>query len=277
MLEGAGLIDVGRADDPLIFADPPSLSFHYLNVNHGGALRAMLSTISDAGNGWGTWQVELQPQSATAGAMLDLPASITVPPGGYALVTAVARASASAAAGDDYGFIVLRKGSVTRRIPYEFTVERPGLESTPAVKLQAASDRRHPLGHEQRQRLPLAGRTVRAGAELLGPADGRRRCRAALRHRARPAGGEHGRLRHPPVAELADRSLLPRLPRRERRHRLHGHARERERLPLPLPSRRAGGRHPVPAPGPVLRRGRLGTQRSSPASRSPASTCSRPG
>ncbi len=137
MLEGAGLIDVGRADDPLIFADTPSLSFHYLNVNHGAGLRAMLSTITDAGNGWGTWQVELQPQAATAGTMLDLPASITISPGGYALLTAVARASASAAAGDNYGFIVLRKDGVTRRIPYEFTVERPGLESTPVVKLAA--------------------------------------------------------------------------------------------------------------------------------------------
>ena len=136
LLEGAGLINVGRADDPLIFTDAPSLSFHYLNVNRGSTSRPLLSTISDVGMGWGTWQVELQPQSATAGAMLDLPASITLSPGGDALLTAVARASASAVAGDDYGFIVLRKGDVTRRIPYEFTVERPGLESVEPVKLQ---------------------------------------------------------------------------------------------------------------------------------------------
>src|SRR5262249_42213381 len=74
-------------------------------------------------------QVELRPQSATAGAMIDLPATVTVPPGGDALLTADAHASATAAAGDDYGFIVLSNGDVTRRIPYEFTVERPGLES----------------------------------------------------------------------------------------------------------------------------------------------------
>ena len=48
-----------------------------------------------------------------------------------------ARATADAAAGDDYGFVVLRRGDVTRRIPYEFTVERPGLESVPAAKLQS--------------------------------------------------------------------------------------------------------------------------------------------
>jgi minor extracellular serine protease Vpr len=137
LLEGAGLIDVGRADRPLIFTDPQSLSFHYLNVNHGAASRPLLSTIVDADGGYGTWQVELHPQSATAGAMIDLPGSITLAPGGDTLLTAVARASASAEAGDDYGFIVLRRGDVTRRIPYAFTVERPGLESVPAVKLQA--------------------------------------------------------------------------------------------------------------------------------------------
>ncbi|HKP19243.1 MAG TPA: S8 family serine peptidase [Gaiellaceae bacterium] len=136
LLEGAGLIDVGRADDPQIFTDPPSLSFRYLNVNRGSTSRPLLTTLSDAGGGFGTWKVELQSQSATAGAMLDLPAEITIQPGGDAFLTAVARAAADAAVGDDYGFIVLRKGDVTRRIPYEFSVERPGLESVTAKKLQ---------------------------------------------------------------------------------------------------------------------------------------------
>jgi minor extracellular serine protease Vpr len=137
LIEGAGLINVGRADNPIVFTDPSSLSFHYLNVNRGSTSRPLLATIVDAGGGAGTWQVELRPQSATAGTMIDLPASITILPGGDALLTAVARASASAPAGDDYGFIVLRKDDVTRRIPYAFTVERPGLESVPAVKLQS--------------------------------------------------------------------------------------------------------------------------------------------
>ena len=60
---------------------------------------------------------------------------MTVGPGGYAAFTAVARAGADAVAGDDYGFIVLRRGTVTRRIPYAFTVERPGLESITPKKL----------------------------------------------------------------------------------------------------------------------------------------------
>ncbi len=136
LLEGAGLIDVGRADQPLIFTEPQSLSFHYLNVNRGDAYRTLAVTIADVGGGFGTWTVELRPQSATAGAMIDLPPTLTIGPGGYAVLTAVARASASAAAGDDYGFIVLRRGSETRRIPYAFLVERPALESVTPLKLQ---------------------------------------------------------------------------------------------------------------------------------------------
>ena len=135
LLEGAGLIDVNRADEPLLFTDPQSLSFHYLNVNKGAAYRTLAVTVADVGGGFGTWSVELEPQAATAGATIDLPPTVTVGPGGYAAFTAVARAGADAVAGDDYGFIVLRRGTVTRRIPYAFTVERPGLESITPKKL----------------------------------------------------------------------------------------------------------------------------------------------
>src|SRR6476659_5204095 len=72
--------------------------------------------------------------------MLDMPAQVTLSAGGDTLLTADARASADAAAGDDYGFIVLRRGDTTRRIPYEFTVERPGLESVAPVKLRSFQD-----------------------------------------------------------------------------------------------------------------------------------------
>ena len=67
-LEGAGLINVDKADDPLVFTDPSSLSFGDLNGNHGAAAKSQLVVVSDAGGGAGTWQVELAPQAATAGA-----------------------------------------------------------------------------------------------------------------------------------------------------------------------------------------------------------------
>jgi Bacterial Ig domain len=57
-------------------------------------------------------------------------------PGGEAELVAVAHASAAATVGEDDGLILLRRGSDTRKIPYEFYVGRPQIELTPAKKLQ---------------------------------------------------------------------------------------------------------------------------------------------
>ena len=128
VLGGAGLVNVPAADDPKLFTDPVSLSFDDLNVNRAARRQALLVSITDAGGGAGTWQVELRPQSASVGANLELPSAISLPPGGSAQLPVVAVAAASAEAGDDYGFIVLRRGDLVRRIPYFFSVTRPGLE-----------------------------------------------------------------------------------------------------------------------------------------------------
>ena len=61
---------------------------------------------------------------------------MVVPPGGVVDLPVTARAVAGAAAGDDYGFIVLRRGSVTRRIPYLFLVTRPKLDGQPVHSLR---------------------------------------------------------------------------------------------------------------------------------------------
>ncbi len=135
-LEGGGLINVAAADNPGVFTDPQSLSFGDLNANSRSARRTLGITVSDAGAGAGPWTVELHPQSASAGAALDLPASVTVPPGGSASFAASAHADAGAPAGDNYGLIVLRRGLETRRIPYLFLVTRPALESVAARRLR---------------------------------------------------------------------------------------------------------------------------------------------
>ena len=64
------------------------------------------------------------------------------PPGGEADLVAVARGSASAKAGEDYGFILLHHGSVTRKIPYEFFVGRPQLELLQPKRLVKLAGRR---------------------------------------------------------------------------------------------------------------------------------------
>ena len=135
-LGGAGLVDLPRASKPLVFTEPSSLSFQDLDVNHGSDSRALLVRVRDAGGGAGTWEVHLEAQSATPGVSLDVPPELTLAPGGEAELVAVARASAAAPAGEDYGFVLLRRGDETRKIPYELYVGRPQVELTPARQLK---------------------------------------------------------------------------------------------------------------------------------------------
>ncbi len=135
-LEGGGMIDVPRADDPQVFTSPTSLSFGDLNVKSSAARRSLVVEVSDAGGGSGTWSVEVQPQSASTGASLEAPALVSLAPGGRAELPVAASATAQAAAGDDYGFLVLRRGAVTRRIPYAFFVTRPALQGVMPIRLR---------------------------------------------------------------------------------------------------------------------------------------------
>jgi subtilisin family serine protease len=136
LLEGAGLINVPRADNPELFTTPFSLSFDDLDIRSGSARRSLLLEVQDAGGGAGTWTLGLQSQSATSGAFVDLPGSVVVSPGGTAEIPVVVRANAGAATGDDYGFITLTNGGQVRRVPYYFTVERPGAEIGPVLPLK---------------------------------------------------------------------------------------------------------------------------------------------
>ena len=135
LVEGAGLARVDAADHPLVFTEPQSLSFGYVDATKGATSKTIQVAISDAGGGAGAWQVELAPQATSAGATLEA-APVTVPLGGTALLQVVARTSADAAAGDDYGFVLLRRGDVTRRIPYAFSVTRSGLAGSPVSQLK---------------------------------------------------------------------------------------------------------------------------------------------
>ncbi|HEY8705594.1 MAG TPA: S8 family serine peptidase [Gaiellaceae bacterium] len=157
-LEGGGLVSLPNATDPQLFTDPVSLSFDDIVVTRGGASRALLVRLTDAGDGAGTWQVGLAPQVATAGASIDVPGAIAVPPGGEADVSVVARAAADAPQGEDYGFIVLRKGDVTRRVPYLFLVDRPALADAPVLvlKRQQSGDTRTGTNRVDAYRFPVA-------------------------------------------------------------------------------------------------------------------------
>jgi minor extracellular serine protease Vpr len=157
-LEGGGLVSLPRAADPELFTDPVSLSFEDLVVTHGAASRALLVRLTDAGNGVGTWQVELQPQASTSGTSIDVPGMITVPPGGEADVAVVARAAADAVEGENYGFVVLRNGNAMRRVPYFFLVDRPALAGAPVLTLKRrqAGDTRTGTDRVNAYRYPVA-------------------------------------------------------------------------------------------------------------------------
>ena len=135
LVEGAGLVNVGAADRPLVFTDPQSLSFGYLDISAGAASRTIPVTASDAGGGAGTWSVEIRPQVASEGATIEA-APFTLTPGGTAIVQIVARAAGGSPQGDNFGFVVLRRGSDIRRIPYAFSVTRPQLSGSNVIPLK---------------------------------------------------------------------------------------------------------------------------------------------
>jgi hypothetical protein len=157
-LEGGGLVALPGAAEPELFTDPVSLSFEGLNVLHGGASRGLLLRLTDAGNGAGTWQVQVAPQAATAGTSVDVPSFVVVPPSGEADLAVVARADATAVAGENYGFVVLRQGTVTRRVPYLFLVDRPRLADAPLVQLRRTQlgDTRTGVNRVDMYRYPVA-------------------------------------------------------------------------------------------------------------------------
>ena len=51
-------------------------------------------------------------------------------------IPVTANAAANATAGEAYGFLLLRRGSVTRKVAYAMLVTRPGLESAPVIPLR---------------------------------------------------------------------------------------------------------------------------------------------
>jgi subtilisin family serine protease len=115
--EGGGRIDLPRANAPLVFASPPSLSFGLLKP---GSTKTLPVALMDAGGGAGTWAVSF---GDVQGVQPSAPASVTVP----GTLPVRAAIPANAAEGDGTGFVVLTHGADTRRIAYWLHVERPTL------------------------------------------------------------------------------------------------------------------------------------------------------
>jgi subtilisin family serine protease len=127
--QGGGLVDLPRADQPLVFAQPSSLSFGFLT--RGKVTRKALA-VSDAGGGGGEWSASIVFQRRSAGLTVTAPARVTVP----GRLTLAARARPRAAEGDATGFVVLSRAEQTRRVPFWLRVTAPRLARQPARVLR---------------------------------------------------------------------------------------------------------------------------------------------
>ena len=122
--EGGGIVDLPRADNPLLFASPADLSFGELEPG-GAASRTV--TIADAGGGPDPWSVSVVAQQGAA--------TFAVAPTVAAPGTIAVKATAGATSGDVTGFVVLTRGSDVRRIPFWLDVSAPKLGREPAITL----------------------------------------------------------------------------------------------------------------------------------------------
>jgi hypothetical protein len=104
------LINVGRADAPLLFAEPSSVSFGVLRP---GQNPVVVVKLTDAGGGAGTW---------TVSGIFATPRTITVPGNLQIAFADVVRTDA-----EEAGYVVLQRGDQVRRIPYWFRVATPTL------------------------------------------------------------------------------------------------------------------------------------------------------
>ena len=127
--QGAGFIDVTEADQPLLFAQPVSVSFGFLRAGRTATRRIALT---DAGGGAGPWTVSIARQGNGGGVSVSAGSSISIP----GTLTLQAAARSSAGEGDTTGFVVFSRGGKTRRLPFWVRVTAPRLARQPARVLR---------------------------------------------------------------------------------------------------------------------------------------------
>jgi subtilisin family serine protease len=130
--QGGGLVDLPDAASPLISASPQSVTFGLLDVSDGRRTAAEVVTLADAGGGAGAWTARVDRQWTAAGVDVEVPGSVAVP----GKLTVTVSASAGAREGERTGFIVLQRGSETRRLPFWFRVTQPRLPDEPSSALR---------------------------------------------------------------------------------------------------------------------------------------------
>ncbi|HZT16670.1 MAG TPA: S8 family serine peptidase [Gaiellaceae bacterium] len=159
--EGGGLIDLPKADNPLLFTSPSSLTFP-LN----GGTRSV--ALTDAGGGAGSWSVSVDVQDRGHGVTVSAPPTVAVP--GTLPVTATA--APGARSGLTSGFVVLTRGTDVRRIPFLAVVDHPLLRTEPVQATLTrtgtyAGDTRRGEARVSRYRFPTGGDATYPGPEVV--------------------------------------------------------------------------------------------------------------
>jgi subtilisin family serine protease len=137
--DGGGVVDLPRADVPLLFAAPTGLSFGALAT---GAVASRTVDLTDAGGGAGDWTATVVTHGGSG--TVTVPPTVTVP--GQLAVTA----TGAATAGEQSGYVVLTRGADVRRIPFWF------LTTAPKLSLEKT--------------LPLTRPGIHSGTTIGGPA-----------------------------------------------------------------------------------------------------------
>jgi subtilisin family serine protease len=127
--EGGGRINLVRANEPLVFAQPASLSLGRLRR---GTNVTRPVTLADAGGGAGDWAVSVVAQNPDPGVTVTVPAAVTVP----GRLDVAAAVSSTAVERSNTGFVILQRGDQTRRIPYWLDVDVPDLARQKATTLR---------------------------------------------------------------------------------------------------------------------------------------------
>jgi subtilisin family serine protease len=123
--EGGGRIDIPVANTPLLFTRPTALGWGL--VRRGFAGDKSLATV-DAGGGPSPWKVSVARQKLPVGAKLKPLAAGLVAGQTVKLRLTISKHALS---GDGTGFVILKRGSDVRRVPFWFHVEVPKLQLDP--------------------------------------------------------------------------------------------------------------------------------------------------
>jgi subtilisin family serine protease len=150
---GGGLIAVARADAPLLFAEPSSVSF---GLVPSGQSPEVVVKLTDAGGGAGTW---------TVSGIFATPRTVTVPGELRIAFADVARTTA-----EDSGYVVLQRGDQVRRIPYWFRVATPQLPRPTRTLTRTGRYTGSTVGKPrrvQRYRYPVVANSRQLGPEQV--------------------------------------------------------------------------------------------------------------